>query len=70
MTTIETSENPTDGPGPAGSPVGAPITGGEAGEVRELTYAESVRRPPKLATKRTLPPAPEGADSGARSAGT
>jgi pyruvate/2-oxoglutarate/acetoin dehydrogenase E1 component len=40
MTTIETSENPTDGPGPAGSAVGAPITGGE---VRELTYAESVR---------------------------
>jgi pyruvate/2-oxoglutarate/acetoin dehydrogenase E1 component len=43
MTTIETSENPTDGPGPAGSAVAAPISGGEAGEARELTYAESVR---------------------------
>jgi acetoin:2,6-dichlorophenolindophenol oxidoreductase subunit beta len=40
MTTIETTENPTDGPGPAEMP--APL--GEASEdVRELTYAEAVR---------------------------
>jgi acetoin:2,6-dichlorophenolindophenol oxidoreductase subunit beta len=43
-TTAETTENPTDGPGPAGSPVTGPVVGdGEAGEVREMTYAEAVR---------------------------
>ncbi len=43
-TTTRVTENPTDGPGPAGSAVGGPVAGsGEAGEVRELTYAEAVR---------------------------
>ena len=43
-TTTRVTENPTDGPGPAGSAVGGPGAGsGEAGEVRELTYAEAVR---------------------------
>ena len=46
MTTTPTTavENPTDGPGPAGSAQGAPATGaGAADEDREMTYAEAVR---------------------------
>src|SRR3982751_3295857 len=40
MTTVETTENPTDGPGPAEGP--SSVTGSSEA-LRELTYAEAVR---------------------------